>query len=401
MPWELKNTVLIFTSDDFEYKPSIAGCGLLNTILIRSRPFPKKWTLKSDYLEKFQDIHNKGGSVVFFSNQYTNNPNIVKLRFANFLKSFTCVDDSPVAGEESMVKNIPVIALFALKKNCFKKPFTNLWKLLTFIYIKAEKPAPSLENSIYIGGYDGGMFLKNWKACLKNKYCDKQFITRFDTDRAFAYNIGVQFVSSVVFFCAKEEPKWKWNTFAMDIPKRLSYIYKMKDIEEPDIMARLGELPESEKYFILIMGRPSSGKTTLSRRILDLLTEAHIMHDSFGTLKANYKKLKNMIYEKTTILVTKYSDYKKRNEYIKIARTFNVPTVIIYLKTLQNVCKLLNNTKIQTSRDFSLEMHPYTTYLFWKKCYVEPEYAADDILVINYPFKMRYRSELKFRYSDF
>jgi adenylate kinase family enzyme len=414
--WEQKNTVLIYRSSDFGFKPSVAGCGLTNTILKNGS---KSWEMWSpQILDKFQTIHESGGSIVFISNQYEVNVNTIKAKFKDFMKSFVVreiTDENPVleskvsiSGDENspILKSLPVMALFAMKKNCFKKPFTNMWKVLGFIYYAEQHAMPNEKTSIIIGGQNGGFYMKKKKTDDK-KYWVKDFTSRLDTDRAFADNIGVKFIWSNSFFTGKSETKWQWNPYIMSVENRIKSIKASKKIIEPDFMLSLEELPKSDKYLIIIMGRPSSGKTTLSKRIIEQIQLKHYENYKINVVNDFKKKftkkfqteIKNMIFENTTIIICNYSDYKNRNKYIKLARIYEVPSMIVHMTTEMKVCKVLNHTKIQTSRIFELELHDDKAYQTWDKYYEEPEYAEDDITVVSYPLVLRYRPEVKFRFN--
>jgi hypothetical protein len=405
MSWENKNSVLIYRSSDFGFKPSIAGCGLHNTLLKRTEKNPKVWEIwKPEIIQKFKEIHENGGSIVFFSNQSHNNRHVVKARFNKFMEKFM-VDDTPVP-DAAVMKPIPVMAFFALKKNCFKKPFTNLWKVLGFIYQKDGHDMPNPETSIFIGGNDGGMYLMNRKECAVKSFTQKIFRNRSDVDRAFAANLGLHFIYKNAFFFGTAEPKWKWHSHVMTVNERMKYFHEHKEDKDPN----LADLLTGEKNFILIMGRPSSGKTTLSKMLIDQLHVAHgedyiinVLNDKkIGRGKVKFhKQIKDSIFEKSTILITKFSDYKSRNAYMKIARKFEAKILIINLLTETKMCQVLNYTKVQTSRDFDLEIYPYGLFDHWDKSYEPPEYVEDDITTIEHPLILRFRKELKYQYSPF
>ena len=453
--WEYNNSVLIYTSPDFNYSTSVACSGFISTIINKSPPYPNEWKILSPImLDKYYNIYSSGGCIVFISNQLTTNINSIKVRFNNFIKTFKT--DSG---------NIPVLALFATKSNCFAKPMSNLWKVLNFIYIKKEKPTPILLNSIYIGGNDGSSFLLNWKECIQKKYTPKKFLFKKDTDRAFAHNVGLLFTSITPFFYDKPEKNWKWNS------KLIQYEELVKHNPSPNIEPKF-EFPN--KCFILIMGRPSSGKSVLSKRIqeilskqinynssiqgllttsslnhinsssaitpvtspnkyfgaspsvtpvtspvtspvtpssgpkrvstttsvnLDILNTVPILNDKDITFNKTWdKKVTDTIFNNTTIIITQYATYKKRSFYISKAKKFEIPIYILYIHTPKNICKVLNNTKIQTSKKFDEFIYDEQHYAKWENSFEYPEYDSNDLTLIEYPMCIRIRPELKFKY---
>lgn len=408
MSWDYQNTVLIYKSSDFSYKPSIAAFGVANTILKRSS-LDKTWELASPkILEKFKLIYDKGGSIVLFSNQYGKNASFVKAKFNKLVKSLVIKSDNPVV-EECKDTPIPIMAFFSLKKNCFKKPFTNLWKILNFIYQKKglNHPDPSL--SIFVGGNDGGLYLKNWQECQKNSYVRKIFKNRSDTDRAFAKNVGVRFSSAKSFFYGNAESKWNWNPYLMSVEDRIKHIKKHKDDTEPDVRKSLDELPEKDKILVIIMGPPCSGKVTISKIITEKLKEKYgeehkvvVINDIKRNLSKKFQKeITDSLFEQSTIIITKHPDYKRRNLYIRLAHKYEMPSLIVNVKADIAICKILDQVKVQISRDFARELYPVQIYKAWTKKFEYPDYSEDNVVVMDYPLVMKFRHEMKFQYSMF
>lgn len=402
--WQNKNTVLIYISDGFQYKPSIAGFGLMRTLI--KIDTSKEWCLGDPaYLEKLKVIHESGGSIVFFSNHYGLHVNTIKARFGRFMTN--------------LGHNIPVMALFATRKNCFMKPFINLWKVLGFMYQIKQHDIPDIDSSIYVGKCDGGLYLKNWKEVAENKFAKKIFRSSSDVDRAFAHNVGIQFVARSTFFHEKPESKWKWYPMLMDPEVRLKYIKQHKNTPEPSISEIIG----SKKYLVIVMGMPSSGRSTLIKRIVSELGDrpadiAEPLSDAVGApsgeppnvvhvkqqkyTKKLIKTIKDFIWANTTIIKLDFSDYTHRTPIIKIAREYDTPILIVYLTTERKICEILNFVKVQTSTDFSLEIYGPDIYADWQKKFEALEYDPindKDITVVEYPMVLRYRKEIKYRYS--
>lgn len=404
MSWYYRNTVLMYTSDDFQYKPNIGCFGLKNTIC--KNIDNKNWDLwNPNILEKFRLINEKGGSIVFISDQSDIDLNALKAKFCRFVKKLT-IDDKSVAGETP--KYIPIMALFAMKKNCYRKPFTNLWNILLIVYKKEKKAPPDIKSSIYVGGRDGGIFLSNWKEVKQNRNVVKNFKNRSDNDRAFANNVGLQFSSAKAFFMDKPSCNWKWNNFLMLPKKRIEYYKTHKNDEEPDIMEIIEKMG-GEKHLIIINGNYSSGKSTLAKRILDSFKEKNgenfkitILSDyKIRFTKKNIKLFTDSIFESTTIIKTYKPTYEARKRYIKLAKKYEIPVLIINLTTPSNICRILNHTKVQLSNDIDLNIHPFNFYNKWITNFEYPDYIEEFIEVIDYPMVLRYRKALMLNYSPF
>ena len=418
MMWQNKNTVLIYISEGFQYNPSVAACGLLHTVIQEAE---SEWNINPEFIDKFKNIHESGGSIVFFSNQNIH-ANTIKARFTRCIQKFLLPSGDP----------IPVMALFATKRNCFMKPFTNLWKVMGFMYQMKNKAIPDTSTSIYIGKFDGGIYVKNWQTIAAKRFAKKAYTTRSDSDRAFAHNIGVQFVSRAQFFYEKPEPKWRWCFFLMSVEDRMKYIKQHKECEEPNV----SDMIRDKKHLVIVIGMPSSGRSTLIKRIisdstqvalvpdpgtnplpepseisaLDLTMEQrppeptviHVSQNKYP--KKLIKTIKEAIWKGTTLIKLDFPDYAHRNALIKIAREYDTPIILIHLTTDKKICEILNRVKIQTTTDFSLEINDYQTYLTWQKKYEAPEYDSisdPDVTVVEYPMVVRSRKEFRYQYSAY
>lgn len=422
--WIHRNHILIYISEDFGFNPNVAGCGFMHTI-VKDYYKADEWRIADpSYMEKFKAIHDNGGSIVFFSNQSKIlNINNIKSRFDKFAKDFVvdyAADDSQdIPDEERKKQRIPIMALFSLRHNCFRKPFNNMWKVMGFVYIKQGKQPPDLSKSIYIGKMDGSFYVKNWDECKRDRYARKIYRNRSDVDRAFAANIGVPFVSHKLFFHG-EDTKWQWSRLIMPPDERLKYQRKQKKVVEPNMIEELMTLPSPHnKYFIMVMGRPSSGKSTLIKRLEDDLMEKFGENFKYNIMKTDddgkkktmskngkytknfIQKIKDALFDSTVILHMKFSNYNSRNELIEIARLYEIPTFIIYLTTPEKICRVMNFVKIQISKNFDQEYYLTSPFNEWQKKFEYPDYYEKDVKMIEYPMVLRFRQELKFRYSPF
>lgn len=296
---------------------------------------------------------------------------------------------APVVQEPPEHRVPPVIAVFAMEDNCFKKPFTNIWKVIIWLYRRKEKPLPSIHHSIYIGGLDGSY--------------------RPDTDRAFAYNIGLHFFSKIRYFTG-ENRKWKYSEKCGST----KYIkYKLENPETPpNILEELKKVPTANKYIIIIMGRPSSGKHTL---LTDLLEQIHSIYGQdfpVGNISAKdhiskrFQRKKSFSYELKkliennviTIVVDDKPSYERRDDILKVASKAKASTLIVNLKTPRCIAFLFDMIKIQTSKNPKLKRLSDARMRFWEGIYENPDYAESNILTIDYPIVLKHKKELMYKY---
>ncbi len=140
--------------------------------------------------------------------------------------------------------NIQLVFLVSEKDDVFRKPRVGLWKFL-------QDKGIDQGASYYVGDAAGRLKDASYKK------------DHSDSDRKFAYNIGIDFYSPEVFFLfnrdKEKEREWEYQGYLLDYDNKQKPKYeKIKHTLKSDT---------NKQNIILIIGLPGSGKTHLSKKI--------------------------------------------------------------------------------------------------------------------------------------
>jgi bifunctional polynucleotide phosphatase/kinase len=269
------------------------------------RPFPKDvddWEfLFSNIIEILTKYHEDGYMIVIFTNQ-TKKWKIEQIK--NVMSSI----------------NIPMYAVFEFDKD-------------------KHKPEPYLFTE----------FVKDFQIDKKESFFVGDALGRqgdwSDSDKVFAENIGIKYISPEEMFYVQEE---------FIIP----------------------EIPLSDDFeMIIMMGYPGSGKSTIAAHILDINDNYAIVsgdiHKSLPKMKKDslkYIGLKSIVFDAT------HSSFKKRLEYIKFAKKHNYSVKCIHVTTSFDISYKRNKCRVDKKQV------PRIAYNVYKKYYEEP--CADEGFIL-------------------
>lgn len=424
--WKYKKTIMCFVADKFPFSNSVFGLGLEGTLVKSKAKFPRipeDWKFiyrKKTVLDKLRKLyHEYNASVVFFEDVINVSKGIisqkdVKERFEQIIKEI----------------NIPVIAIFATHNNCFRKPHVNMWNLLEGIYISSGKcEKPSKKNSVYLGHLAGR--LRTPKIQSKK---DKS-----DRDRAFAYNINVQFWLPEQYFIGEKYrkiPDWEWDQKILTpnekkIIMKKSQQSKTNDSVTVNLFKKLINIQnkyQNDYFVIILMGPPSSGKSVLSRYLAGKWM--YYFPDSYGieifeknspeykTKRVTFRKeVQNSIELATSVIIDDtHPSNKSRQIWIDMVKNLEFDDdqkpiiVIIEMDISVTVCRILNQVRIETTFNpqvkYGKNIHeePITNHYYKKynKFYEPVNEISKNVIVkhILYPVVLKDRKEFWYRYSS-
>jgi len=258
-------------------------------------------------------------------------------------------------------------------------------------------------------------------------------------DKAFCSNIGIKtfFTPEQIFLEDSSIRNWRWDNSILT-PKSIKYLQEKQNInDEPNFE---DFIPNTNNCIIFITGPPSSGKTLLSKRILDFLltkykkekTSIKILdinnfsnqHLCMSTLKST---LSNKDYDYLCVIDIINNLYVA-NQYFNILSNFtksdnftinknidknNVINDIIYINIDCNIqlCYFLNEFKLQickSSNIFLNEKFKFSNYLNNKKNITKQNIINKfyknngkniNFVYTKFPLVLRPRKELYFYYA--
>jgi bifunctional polynucleotide phosphatase/kinase len=257
------------------------------------------------------------------------------------------------------------------KYNSFIKKITSLLSEFSNNNIQVEIYV-SIKKDKYRKPNIGFMDLINLKYSGKIEYYCGDALGRVndfnDTDFKFALNLNIKIISPEEVFLKKNIDK-KSITY----PKlnKLKYDFKYT--------------PE-KKDFIILVGFPGSGKSTIANKIVEYGLLNNIIYKviNMDLLKTKEKCISftnEFIKKKYNIIIDNTNpDVSSRKIFIDIAKKYNYKVKIINIET-QYYLALHNN--YYRSFNFNKKLIPEIAYRIYKKKYIKPSLNENIDLIIN------------------
>ncbi len=256
-------------------------------------------------LKKIRDYYKDGYKIVVFSNQKGSYEGKGGITFEEFQSRWFKI----LKG-----LNVPVYILAAPKDDFNRKPGTRMWDFMEQNLngdMKVDR-----KKSLYIGDAAG-----------RPK-------DHSDVDIKFAINLGVKFETPEEFFeDSKEFPfeKLKDELKGVNPKTFLENLEKNKEINNDSFQELNNGFKSKDLRVILLVGSPASGKSTLSKKILDESVKVnnrswHVYSlDLEGTKKKLKDKIKKILTESEEgcIIDATNANKESRNEWIKLVDTIN------------------------------------------------------------------------------
>lgn len=278
MTWIQKETVLIHEVNDTSNKLAMFD---FDGTLVRSKSGKKMISSVDDIKLNYDNIPNilnklkkNNYQIIIFSNQKgistkKTSEKEIKERFNKFFK----------------LVNMKVLTYIATSNDYYRKPHTNM-----FILFKNKfKKEIDLGKSFYIGDAGG-------------RYKDFAI-----SDRAFAYNLNVIFATPEEIFKDDQSIHWNWK-----FPDPHTFIKTIKF--KPNL---------ENKEMILLVGPPSSGKSTFAKTVYK--SYKYISQDELGTITKTIKYTKNEINNGNNIIIDNTNPtLDKRKLFIDLAKDYKI-----------------------------------------------------------------------------
>ena len=327
-------TLLYFYPPSTPYSTKIAGFDIDDTIIKTKsgKTFATNdltdWQLWSSPNVKntVNDLVSDGYRIVFFTNQEgISKGKVDKKKWKQ--KVINIIDELGLANQ------VTVLASLSKKENDYRKPHIGMWRFLSQ-HLSSPDAIPDAAHSMYVGDA-AGRPKRNGKK--KDFSC---------TDYKFALNIGggIEFKTPEELFLKSTElsdkaslttstmgfqPKVNWS-------KYLNEPYDAVDSSFNDFVSSCGE----SKEVIVIVGSPASGKSSLTKRLIEDIAKANpegpeyvrVNQDTLKTVPKCVKVAKQALEEgKSPIIDNTNRDSKTRKSYIDVAKSLKVPCRCIYI----------------------------------------------------------------------
>eukprot|EP00742_Colponemidia_sp_Colp-10_P016472 GILJ01018880.1.p1 GENE.GILJ01018880.1~~GILJ01018880.1.p1 ORF type:complete len:376 (-),score=52.85 GILJ01018880.1:168-1295(-) len=253
------------------------------------------------------DLHREGYKIVIFTNQ----------------KGIT-VGKTPLAtlktkiGHVIKALGVPVFVCMSSDDDIYRKPRTGMWDATC----GATTVGVDVANSFYVGDAAG----------RKGDFSA--------SDYKFALNVGLKFFTPESFFLGDKtargrpaaiagfDPRTLLDTPAAPLPPAMSFI----------------SLPAGQQEVVVLVGSPAAGKSTWCRQVCSVAPHyRQINQDTLKTKKKCQSAAQSALDHGDSVIIDATNrDVKTRDDWIKLARQYNVPARAVVLKVDKDVCFHLN-----------------------------------------------------------
>jgi bifunctional polynucleotide phosphatase/kinase len=318
LKWEAEeDTMYYLTSSEIKPSKKVAAFDMDDTLVtpkskakFASGRNDWRW-LFDEVVPKLKEIHKDGWNIVIFTNQ------------AGVEKGKTRIDD--ITGkilDLAEELGFPIQACVATATNHWRKPHTSMWDF--FVKTMRKGAAVDMKESVFVGDAAGRQ--ANWKAGAKKDFSC--------TDRAFAHNIGLKFLTPDEYFLGEKEVDFKWG--GID-PVQVLEEYKKK------MPKQLPKYAKDEQELIIMVGQPASGKSTFSNRFLVPHGYVRVNRDTLKTPAKCLAMVEKALSEgKSAVVDNTNPDAASRAPYLNAAKKHKVPVRCFVMKTPRELADHMN-----------------------------------------------------------
>jgi DNA 3'-phosphatase len=391
--WKNLGTILLFQNKNFQFKSSVIICELDNCLVthlseakIYNTMNDHSFTIyEEDLITKLQTA-SMDHSIIVLSNQINSN----KLNIDMIKRKVEMITN---------VLNIPIIGLFALRANCFMKPHTGMWKLLNAYYTKYGSTC--IQRAVLVSN-EGGLILE--------KTIRKQLIRNAvfsDVDRAFAYNIGINYRSIDEYIDDCEPLDYKWSSRVIPPSTRELYVDQINKHTNENIFQKLNEFKNCDTYLIMVMGAPRTGKTKLTKSIIKKWRESafgemnaieRLGMDEY-TNKRRFKKFVKLINNRISVVLDgDCHSNDLRIPFIKHLDGKRIPILVIDVNCGLQMAKVFNHSHVEESKATNVYVYMNRVYNIYKSFHTIPTETTVLKYIRYTPHIEESSSVMKFRY---
>ncbi len=329
-----KHRTIYFSTNEIKStlpQHKIAAFDLDDTIIVTKsgKVFAKSsedWKFAFDNIQKvLLKYHNKGYKIVIFSNQYT----ITRAEAGKGRSKVTLAEFQTKLKNIIQKCNVPIEAYFSLQKDSFRKPMTDIWD-----FFMANQGFKKHSKSSFFCGNAAGR-PKNFLPGHKKDFSS--------SDRYFAENLKIKFYTPEEVF--QDTLPFKYVDKYKDVKLDLYYPDETYPVpwkededtdddtdEEDDTGDDTDEEDDSEsdedetRILIIMVGAPASGKSTLSKDIVNTNKDMNFLYLNNDELGGSKKKLQKLfekgVGEKRNIIIDNTNrDLLTRAYYIKFVKS--------------------------------------------------------------------------------
>lgn len=363
----------------------IAAFDLDDTIIYRSsRKKNSKWAVIDKTIPvKIKNLVEKKYIIVIFSNQsgLASTKGLDKLEWRKALAEV-------FKFMFSETKHKCGFFYAAKAEDIYRKPNLGMWlelkKDIRKKYNLAEDSKLKIsKKSFYCGDAAGRLA----PSILKKKIYPKNKKGDFsDTDRKFALNIGLKFITPEEFYLNIDKPE----------PYKLSGFDPKKFLDEYKSI-KVKEFKPRKKEMVIMIGPPASGKSSYVKKNILSHGYGYINQDTCKTRTACLKKATEYIDLSESFVVDNTNpDVKSRIDYLLMAKKANYKIRAIVMDVPLYIAEHMSNVRHLYSGGLENKISKIV-YFTWRKYYVKPfEEEFDSIQYVPFTLDSELLSDKKF-----
>ncbi|AAV50735.1 putative bifunctional polynucleotide phosphatase/kinase [Acanthamoeba castellanii mimivirus] len=370
----------------------VASFDLDDTLIVRSKKTQKWKLVDSSIKQKIAELIENKYIIIVFTNQGGMSLN-KKFDKPLWRKAM----DDLVKILTSETDNDFYFAIYVAKKyDIYRKPNIGLWNLMKQD-IKDEFNLDSVQistKSFFCGDAAGRIYPSMFK---KKLYPTSKGGDFSDTDRKFALNIGIKFLTPEEFYLdSKNSENLKTN-------------YKLSGVNPTEIIDEIEntklvnyKFKPRKKEMIVMIGQPGSGKSFFVKNYILPNGYVHINQDKCKTKAKCLSETENALSKgKSVVIDNTNPDVISRMTYTNLAKENNYDHVrAIIMETPDELAKHLNNVR----HIYSSGTVPKVTdiaYNIYRKNFVLPQYEEnfDKIETVTFYFDKSMLDDPKWKRS--
>nr|AEX62889.1 putative bifunctional polynucleotide phosphatase kinase [Moumouvirus Monve] len=310
----------------------VAGFDLDDTLICKSKDKNKKWKLlDSSIKDKISELVDNKYIIIIFTNQggMSLNKNFDKITWRK------AVNDLIKIFISNLNTNKYYFAVYVAKAyDLYRKPNTGLWNLMkNDLKDEFSIEKVKISNKSFFCGDAAGRISPSFFKKKINPSSNKGDFS--DTDRKFAINIGIDFITPEEFLLEKnDDSKYKLEGI---IPTEFIKKYKFKKYYfEP-----------RKKEMIILIGPPGSGKSYFATKYILPHNYVYINRDTCKTkIKCINETKKALSENKSVVIDNTNPDVLSRMEYTSLAKDYGYKNIrAIIINTDEKLYKHLNNVR--------------------------------------------------------
>ncbi|KAJ1541216.1 hypothetical protein HK096_010359 [Nowakowskiella sp. JEL0078] len=322
--WTSTPSLIVATHNSPTPSALIAAFDLDDT-LTTSKRGSSAWDLAFPlHLSKIAALFADGFRIVILSNQGGLGSHYAKSR-ADIVKQQEKTEHlkSRVEGlfghlERAGVKDVTFIA--SLEYDWNRKPAIGMWRHIVDTLNGGVEV--NLEKCLFVGDAGGRVYGVGSKK-------KKDFS---DSDRKFALNLGIKFMTPEKFFLGAEVSGaiFRDSIFNPNIAITEASKNIVADVK------RVDDKPE----IVVFVGRPGSGKSTFAKKHFTPLGYDYVNQDTLKTKEKCIKACEASVANKKSVVIDNTNaDKGVRSNYIAVAKKHNIPIRCFLFATPLDICK--------------------------------------------------------------